>query len=121
MIFPVCLPCVVDARLCILKEQLDPANNIIRWGIASKDRCDCERVVAPKFKCTPSCARKAPFAGNKEAIEMWYINEPELLTMRENWTPERMDQLLERVDLCCKLIYLTMYPRKPFFGTVRLD
>ena len=108
IIFPVCLPCVVDARLCILKEQLDPANGRLRWGIASKDRCDCERVVAPKFKCTQSCARKAPFAGhNREVIEMWYIDEPKLLTMTENWTQERMDELLERVDLCCKLIFLT--------------
>ena len=103
---------MVDARLCILKEQLDPTNGRIRWGIASKDRCDCERVIAPKVKCTPSCARKAPFAGITEAIEMWYIDEPELLTRRENWTPERMDELLDRVVLCCKFICLTMYSRK---------
>ena len=87
---------MVDARLCILREQLDPATGRLRWGIPSKDRCACDSVVAPKFECTSSSRRKPP--------EMWYIDEPKPLTRTENWTPKKLDELLERTDLCCKFI-----------------
>ena len=34
---------------------------------------------------------------------MWYVDDPRPLTQRRNWTPSKMNELLEREVFCSKL------------------
>ena len=103
--FTACLANDVGARLCILRKQLDQSTGRLRWGMPAKDRCACQRVVAPTFTCTPSCSGKpAPFSPYRETIEMWYIDDPKWLTSKDNWNTEKLNELMERKEFCGRLI-----------------
>lgn len=66
----------------------------------STDRCFCKRVVAPTYM-GPSCPGIPD--GLDDVEPMWYIDQPGAVTLPVNWTPEKLDELLERAALCCKL------------------
>ena len=81
------------------------------------DLCFCQGVVAPKRGVD------CPVIGEKYggASNLWYTDDPDPLTKRTNWTPEKLDQLLGRVDYCSKLIYtfyqISLYIHEVFLAS----
>ena len=50
---------------------------------------------------------------------MWYVDDPRPLTDRRNWTPEKMNELLERETLyskCCRPIFYFVFRIKIIFA-----
>ena len=97
-----CLIDTVDAHMCKLEKQHDPSTGRERWALRSTERCWCKRVVAPK-RIGPSCPVIPDRHGNVEPL--WYIDDPRELGLSVNWTPDKLDELLDRA-ICCKLILL---------------
>ena len=61
------------------------------------DRCICQAVVKVK-KQDPRC----PFVQGKYLL--WFTDNPGPLTYRDNWKPDILNQLLDRVEFCSKLV-----------------
>ena len=97
-----CLIYTVDAHLCKLEKQHDPSTGRERWALRSTERCWCTRVVAPK-RIGSSCPVIPDV--NVEPLWYWYIDDPRELGLSVNWTPDQLDELLDRA-ICCKLILL---------------
>ena len=86
-------------HICILKTRFDQSTQTVRWSLPSKERCLCQGVVAPEQRADHSC-----YSGSaSETDDLWFIDNPFHLVRRENWTPKKLDKLLERDKLCCKL------------------
>ncbi|XP_072048588.1 uncharacterized protein [Amphiura filiformis] len=91
-----CLWTVLDAYTCDLLEAYDPVSGKTRFALPSAERCYCTRVLPPVRKLSNKCNTY-----NKDKMEsLWFTDYPGLLTKRENWTPEKLDELLERKQFC---------------------
>ena len=56
-------------------------------------RCRCDRVMISLVDNTPYCPQLP-------AETMWFTDDQDVLKQKANWTPEKLDQLLERKTLC---------------------
>ena len=95
--------------MCKLEPHYDPATKRDRWAMPKEDICFCQGVIAPNNRGTASCPA-APQNEHPGSV-MWYTDNPNPLTSRKNWTPEKLDQLLDRVRFCRKrrkLLLLTI-------------
>ncbi|XP_072017482.1 lactadherin-like [Amphiura filiformis] len=82
---------IVSGQLCVLEERPDPARGgALRWSLPYKQRCHCQRVVAPR-KLTQACSVYG---------DIWFVDDPTPLTNRMNWNQETLDILLERHEYC---------------------
>ena len=89
---------VVDSHVCILQESLDPASGVMRWSLPKYEICLCQGVVAPRVSAGRTCHRN----GKTETTQqLWFTDDPSSLTNRNNWTPKKLDALLNRTH-CCK-------------------
>ncbi|XP_072016385.1 uncharacterized protein [Amphiura filiformis] len=85
---------VTVGQVCLLTERQAPDGHV-RWSLPYKGRCFCQVVRAPRKVATTTCHRR-----NEEEDSYWYTSDPQELTQRENWTPEKLDVLLERTGFC---------------------
>ena len=94
----VCLVATVSGHVCVLKKYPDPSNGgKLRWSLPSMERCICQGVVAPSLSsrnCGPST--------RLTSTDLWFIDDPRLLTQRSNWNKQALDTLLERSAYCSK-------------------
>ncbi|XP_072016990.1 hyalin-like [Amphiura filiformis] len=85
---------VVQSYLCMLKERRDPSRGgILRWSLLYKEICYCQGVVAPKRAKT--CPRR-----EEEYEDLWFVDDPSLLIMRQNWRKDILDELMNRAAYC---------------------
>ena len=89
---------VLDAHVCILQKQRDPSTATLLWSLPRKQRCLCQGVVAPEIKHSKLCQR----GGTEIDEDLWFIDDhiARSLTNRQNWTPEKLDELLDRRECC---------------------
>ena len=81
---------------CLLKERLNSKGEL-HWSLLLKERCYCQRVVAPTFINLHDCSSTEWKPG-----QLWFTSNLILLTQRENWTPDILDGLLVRGGYCGK-------------------
>ena len=94
---------VVDLHVCILRKRFDPSSGMMRWSQPKKDLCFCQWAVAPKIallSTDQSCPRNED---SNAMAELWFTDEPTSLTNHTNWTPKKLDALLNRT-YCCKCL-----------------
>ena len=84
-------------HICLLKERLNSKGEL-QWSLLLRERCYCQRVVAPAFISLFSCS-------SEEAKQFWFTSDLISLTHRDNWTPDRLDGLLVRSGYCGKQYY----------------
>ena len=65
------------------------------WALPLKERCLCQAVTVPEVRHTNNC-----FATKVISESLWFTSDPAPLIRRENWTPEKLDDLLERSEYC---------------------
>ena len=94
----------VLSHMCMLKERYDPDAGTIRWSLPSMERCYCQAVVRSKVTSDLKNALFYCPAFVEETIDedMWFTDNDSALTQRENWTPNELDLLLERIPFCSK-------------------
>ena len=80
----------VNSRICILKEKKDETGEV-HWSLPLKQLCDCEKVVAVNLPCVASKTNPA---------DLWFIDDPTELIDESNWTPDILDELLQREPYC---------------------
>ena len=85
---------------CLLRERLNSFGEL-QPSLTLQERCYCDRVVAPIFISTHNCSTE-----KFNFTQLWFTNHSDLLIQRENWTPERLDDLLERRKFCGKRGYI---------------
>ncbi|XP_072041493.1 uncharacterized protein [Amphiura filiformis] len=88
----VCVWMTTRAHVCILKQMEDSETGQVLWSLPSKERCFCQRVVAPKI--VQLCTELYPMEQ-----DLWFTSDAKPLTHRDNWTPEALDMLLDR-NIC---------------------
>ena len=88
----------IDAhiQICLLKKRYDESTGRMRWSMASKMRCQCDRVMTSLVDNTRYCP-KLP----EEA--MWFTDNQDELKQPANWTSDKLDELLERKIFCGQL------------------
>ncbi|XP_072017305.1 neuropilin-1a-like [Amphiura filiformis] len=67
----------------------------MRWSLPFAEICLCQRVVAPVFLNAKTCPRR----DNKDG-DLWFVDDPQLLIMRNNWKRDILDDLLDRTTHC---------------------
>ena len=94
----------VQPHMCMLKERHDPDAGKIRWSLPSRERCHCQAVVRSKVTSALQNALSNCPAFVDETIDenMWFTDNDSALIQRENWTPNELDHLLERITFCSK-------------------
>ena len=80
-------------------KRQDPSTGRLRWSLFLKELCYCQGVVALEQITTRTCSGQDDCA---HADDLWFTDHPDPLTQRQNWSPPKLDQLLERSVLCCK-------------------
>ncbi|XP_072017379.1 sushi, von Willebrand factor type A, EGF and pentraxin domain-containing protein 1-like [Amphiura filiformis] len=94
---PTMFSTLVSCQLCVLEERPDPSQGgALRWSLPYKERCYCQRVVAPR-KYTQTCTSYKDRSVDKK---LWFVDDPTPLTNRMNWNKEALDILLEREEYC---------------------
>ena len=83
-----------DFVMCMLIKRLD-SSKTLRWSLPTEKRCYCNGV-AMRISEISNC----PDDNYPNPKELWFTDEPKILTQRSNWTPEKLDVLLDRVDDC---------------------
>ena len=68
------------------------------------ERCLCTIVLAPKF-LSENCPTTSTDASVVEREDLWFTEDKELLTNSMKWTPEQLDQLLERAGFCSEYLW----------------
>ncbi|XP_072017513.1 uncharacterized protein [Amphiura filiformis] len=82
----------------MLKERPDPSRGgVLRWSLPYKEICYCQGVVAPKRAKT--CPRRED---EYEDGDLWFVDDPSLLIMRQNWRKDILDELMNRASYCEK-------------------
>ena len=92
------------AHVCILKKRPITENlDIFKWSLLSLDRCFCSSVVAPiRLDMTLDQGYACQSTMSDSDVLLWFTDDPGPLTLRENWTPDQLDILLDREAFCCK-------------------
>ncbi|XP_072014450.1 uncharacterized protein [Amphiura filiformis] len=78
-------------QVCLLTKRLNPTG-VMQWSLPYKGRCFCQIVLAPRSQI---CHRN-----EQEEDSFWFTSDHEALIQRENWTPHKLDILLERTGYC---------------------
>ena len=91
----------IHGHTCLLRERLNSFGEL-QLSLTLQERCYCQRVVAPTFIGTHNCS-----TNELNLTQLWFTNHSHSeftnpLTQKENWTPERLDELLERRKFCGK-------------------
>ncbi|XP_072017122.1 uncharacterized protein [Amphiura filiformis] len=87
---------VVLSHLCVLEKRPDPSRGgALRWSLPFAEKCLCQRVVAPVFLNAQTCPRR-----KYEDGDMWFVDDPQPLTLRHNWEKDILDGLLDRTTYC---------------------
>ncbi|XP_072049977.1 hyalin-like [Amphiura filiformis] len=87
---------VVQTTVCILEKRPDASRGgVLRWSLPYKEICFCQAVVAPKH--TKSCPRRKE---EYEDGDLWFLDDPYLLIMRQNWKKDILDELMNRTTYC---------------------
>ena len=88
---------VVDShvQMCMLKKRYDESTDLMRWSMSSSMRCRCDRVMISLVDNTPYCPKL-------EKETMWFTDKQNELKDKSNWTPDKLDELLERKTFCGK-------------------
>ncbi|XP_072049864.1 uncharacterized protein [Amphiura filiformis] len=69
-----------------------------KWTLASNERCYCTSVIAPiKYFIN---VEDSKYCSDKPEPQWWFVESIDALTLRENWTPTRLDVLLDRAAFC---------------------
>ncbi|XP_072048369.1 lactadherin-like isoform X2 [Amphiura filiformis] len=80
---------VVQSYICILREGPDPSRGgALRWSLPYKEVCFCQGVVA--YKHVKACPGR----------DLWFVDDPSLLIMRQNWETDILDELMNRTKYC---------------------
>ena len=87
---------LTQGHVCLLRKRLNFSGEL-QWSLPLQELCYCQRVVAPTFINTHNC-----FTNELDLTQLWFTHDAVFLTQRENWSPERLDDLLERKDYCGK-------------------
>lgn len=89
-----------DAYVCRLNRRWDPETATHRWSMPWDERCLCQGVVAPKEGSNPP--RDCPLVrGDVNGTNgYWFTDNKKDLTRRRNWTPSKLNDLLERAVYC---------------------
>ena len=87
----------------MLKERHDASTQRTRWSLPSKERCICQAVIAVKNDGRAGC-RIPGGDGLHQQEDLWFTDEKDQLVRRVNWTPEILNELLERSVACGKLV-----------------
>ena len=82
-------------QICLLKKRHDESTGRMRWSMASIMRCQCDRVMISLVDNTPYCPKVLEDT-------MWFTDNQDELKHKSNWTPDRLDALLERKIFCGK-------------------
>ena len=90
----------VDAYVCVISPRYDTAVKRMRWAMPSFERCLCQGVIAKKG--ATMCPLKEEEYGYDG--KFWYTDEPKPLTVRSNWNPVKLNELLEREAICSKFL-----------------
>ena len=86
----------MQGHVCLLRERLNLTGET-QWFLPKQERCYCQHVIAPTFISIHDC-----YTNMMESTQLWFTSDSVSLTNRENWTPERLDELLERMGYCGK-------------------
>ncbi len=90
----------VHGQVCILTKRPDPERGgVMRWSLPKREICFCQGVVAPVIMKTCSTTEET-YAED----DMWFIDDPYELTLRQNWKTDVLDTLLERAEYCGKIL-----------------
>ena len=92
----------VKSHVCLLKERPDPSSGgTLRWSLSYDDICYCQRVIAPTFISLEKCPKEDDqTCSDILSCNLWFVDDPTLLTHSQNWNIKTLDQLLERTDYC---------------------
>ena len=82
-------------QACILTLKEDAAGEM-KYSLPYKGRCLCQIVLNPR-NIMSNCQ-----VMDEEDV-FWFTNDSDILTQRANWTPEKLDILLERNGYCGKI------------------
>ena len=96
---------MVNSHVCMFQERFDPSSRAKLLTIPRNELCLCQGVVAPQTSGTRSCHRRGD---TDDRDNLWSTLDRILvshLTDRRNWTPAKLDYLLERSH-CCKYLLL---------------
>ena len=83
-----------NGHMCLLQESRNSSDGL-QWSLSLKERCLCHAVTAPLLRRSRHC-----FVSQMMSEPLWFTSDPSHLTRRENWTPEKLDELLERKAFC---------------------
>ena len=93
---------VVKCHVCVMKKRPDPSlGGVLRWSIPYEEICYCQGVVAPRIIWQETCSRRDD-CSDTNLCNLWFVDNPALLTQRQNWNKNALDQLLKRADYCGK-------------------
>ena len=101
---------VVRCHVCVLEKRRNPSlGGVLQWSIPYDEICYCQRVVVPRFISLETCARRDDYVCfDSKPCNLWFVDNPALLTRRRNWNKKALDQLLERTVYCGRFPYQTM-------------
>ena len=94
----------MKCHVCVMKKRPDPSlEGVLRWSIPYDEICSCQRVVVPRFISQETCPRRDDYdCSDTKSCNLWFAENPALLTQRRNWNKKALDQLLKRADYCGK-------------------
>ena len=82
--------------MCLLRERVS-LTGVPQWSLSLQERCYCQSVIAPSFISIHDCS-----VNQMASKHLWFTNDSVPLTNQENWSSERLDELLERIGYCGK-------------------
>ena len=93
----------VNGHVCLLSLRWDESEQRERWSMPSLERCHCQWVmkINEPRATKDTCGHLVP--KNLEPRDVWFTDNPGPITDRDNWKPEILNQLLDRVEFCRKL------------------
>ena len=100
---------ITQGHVCLLRERVSLTGEP-QWSLSLQERCYCQTVVAPTFISIYNCS-----LNEMSSKWLWYTSDPVPLTKQENWTPERLDKLLERIGYCGKNFKIHLNLLKPCY------
>ena len=106
----VCSLVSVDSLMCMLIQRNDTKTSTLRWSLPAQKRCSCIAVAMRRtpldFNSCPADKSREVRKGSEVEEELWFTDDPKPLTQRWNWTPEKLNELLERESDCAGKWYL---------------
>ena len=82
-------------QFCLLRKRYDQSTQQMRWSMPTLMRCMCDAVMISHVDNTLNCHKITQDI-------MWFTDNHQQITHKSNWTPEKLDQLLDRQIMCGK-------------------